>query len=101
MKRRSTILIISGIAIAAIISGVAVATHLRLSAVEGNEEHGNETPQEVINEILTGQPSHYEEGENRSGNNNNNNNIGTNETESKESHSESEETQEERAEELN
>jgi len=32
MKRRSTILIMAGIAIAAVISVVAVATHLRLSA---------------------------------------------------------------------
>ncbi len=43
MKRRSTILISAGVAIAAIISGVALYTHYRLLATEG-EEHGNETP---------------------------------------------------------
>ena len=40
MKRRSTILIVAGISIAAVISVVAVATHLRLSTIEG-DEHGN------------------------------------------------------------
>ena len=55
MKRRSGILIISGIAIAAIVSLVAVSTHLRLSAVEGKEEHGNESLQEITNEVLTRQ----------------------------------------------
>lgn len=48
-------MIISGIAIAAIISVVAVSTHLRLSAVEGKEEHGNESLQEITNEVLTRQ----------------------------------------------
>ena len=98
--KRTSILIVSGIAIAAIISGVAVATHLRLSAVEGNEEHGNETPQQIVNEILTGQPSHSEAGENRTGVNVINTSSSTNETEAEESHSENEETPEERAEEL-
>ena len=37
MKRRSTILIVSGVVIAAVISAVAVATHLRLLATEGQE----------------------------------------------------------------
>jgi hypothetical protein len=97
--KRTSILIISGIAIAAIISGIAVATHLRLSAVEGNEEHGNETPQQIVNEILTGQPSHSEAGENKNSVNVINTSI-TNETEAIESHSESEETPEERAKEL-
>jgi hypothetical protein len=97
--KRTSILIISGIAIAAIISGVAVATHLRLSAVEGDEEHSNETPQQMINEILTGQPSHSEVDENGNGANVINTSS-TNETEAKESHSESEETPEERAKEL-
>jgi hypothetical protein len=90
MKRRSNVLLISGIAIAAIISGVAVSTHMRLSATEG-EEHGNETPQEIANEILTGQPAHPEQNENNVTANN------TNNVTRAESHSESEETPEERA----
>jgi len=61
MKRKSAILLFSGVAIVAIISGVAISTHLRLSATEG-QEHENETPQEIANEILTGQPAHSEEG---------------------------------------
>jgi len=60
MKRRSTILIVSGVVIAAVISAVAVATHLRLLATEG-QEHGNETAQEIANEILTGKPAHANE----------------------------------------
>jgi hypothetical protein len=62
MKRKSSVLLISGIAIAAIISVIAVYTHLRLSALEG-EEHGNESLQEIANEVLTGQPTHSEERE--------------------------------------
>jgi archaellin len=57
VKRRSSIMIIAGIVVAAIIAGVAVATHLRLSATEG-KEHGNETPQEIAQEVLTGKPAH-------------------------------------------
>ena len=53
MKRKSAILLISGATIAAVVSAVAVSTHLRLSATEG-QEHGNETAQEIANEILTG-----------------------------------------------
>jgi type IV secretory pathway VirB10-like protein len=90
MKRRSTILLISGAAIAAIISAVAVSTHLRLSATEG-QEHGNETPQEIANEILTGQPAHPEQNEKNNATNNASN------TTPAEPHSESEETPEERA----
>jgi len=86
MKRKSTLLLISGIAIAAIISAVAVYTHLRLSALEGREKHGNESLQEIANEVLTGQPVHSEESEKLEAENN---------TES--SHSESEEASEERA----
>lgn len=87
MKRRSGILIIAGIAIAALVSVVAVSTHLRLSALEGEEEPGNESLQEIANEVLTGQPAHTEEGEKPEG--------AVNNTDS--SHSESEETAEERA----
>ena len=62
MKRKSVILLISGATIAVIISAVAVSTHLRLSALEG-EEHPNESLQDIANEVLTGQPAHSEEGE--------------------------------------
>ena len=91
MKRKSTVLIISGAAIAAAISAIAVYTHLRLSATEG-QEHGNETPQEIANEILTGQPAHSEQNERNNGTNNT-----SNTTTPAESHSESEETPEESA----
>ena len=57
MKKRSTILIISGAAIAVIISTVALYTHFRLVATEG-VEHGNETAQQIANEVVTGQPAH-------------------------------------------
>jgi hypothetical protein len=63
MKRKFTILLISVAAIAVIISAVAVSTHLRLSALEGEEEHANESLQDIANEVLTGQPAHSEEGE--------------------------------------
>ncbi|HEY1248874.1 MAG TPA: hypothetical protein VGE97_07805 [Nitrososphaera sp.] len=92
MKRKSTILLISGIAIAVIISGIAISTHLRLSATEG-QEHGNETPQEIANEILTGQPAHPEQ-IGKSNATNNQSNVTPTE---RELHSESEETAEERA----
>ena len=89
MKRRSSILIISGVDIAAIISAVAVSTHFRLLATEG-QEHGNETAQEIANEILTGQPARANE---KAGNVTGS----TNNTSSTLSHSESEETPEQRA----
>jgi archaellin len=92
MKRKTTISLISGVAIAAIISGVAISTHLRLSATEG-QEHGNETPQEIANEILTGQPAHPEQNEK----NDNINSTSNTTTPAADSHSESEETLEERA----
>jgi hypothetical protein len=57
MQRRSTILIVAGVTISAIISGVASYTHFRLLATEG-EEHGNETPEQIAQEVLTGQPAH-------------------------------------------
>ena len=91
MKRKSTILLISGVAIATIISAVALSTHLRLSATEG-QEHGNETVQEIANEILTGQPAHSEQNVKNNGTNNASITITP-----AQSHSESEETPEERA----
>jgi hypothetical protein len=91
MKRKSVILLISGAAIAVLISAVAVSTHLRLSATEG-QEHGNETPQDIANEILTGEPAHPEQNEK-----NNDSNNTSNITAPAGSHSESEETPEERA----
>lgn len=94
MKNRSRIMIIAGIAIAAIISAVAVSTHLRLSALEP-EGHGDETAEEIAQEILTGQPAHSEENETKD------NSAMSEESESGESHSESGETPEERAAEEN
>lgn len=72
------------------ISWVAIATHLRLSALEpeGEEE---ESAEQIAQEILTGQPAHSEEDEAKE-------NATEGESgESGESHSESEETPEERA----
>jgi hypothetical protein len=90
MNRKSRILIVSGIAIAVVISAIAVSTHLRLSALEP-EGHGDETAEQIAQEILTGQPAHSEENETKE-------NATTGEGgESGESHSESEETPEERA----
>ena len=83
-------MIIAGIAVAAIISVVAVATHLKLLATEG-EERGNETPQEIAQEILTGQPAHSESNETKP------NSTLTDGNESAGSHSESEETPGEKA----
>ena len=60
MNKRSTIVIISGIA-AAVIIGLAINIHLRLSAVEPEGHKEGETAEEVMNEILTGQPAHTEE----------------------------------------
>jgi hypothetical protein len=56
------VIIISGVA-AAVIIGLAISIHLRLSALEPEGHRENETPQEVMNEILTGQPVHTEESE--------------------------------------
>ena len=86
--KRSTSLIIGGIAVAAGIGIVALVTHFRLLATEG-EEHGNETPEQIAQEILTGKPAHSEANET----------IATNSTTNlrNETHSESEETPEERA----
>jgi hypothetical protein len=54
------VIIISGVA-AAVIIGLAISIHLRLSVLEPEGHRENETPQEVMNEILTGQPAHTEE----------------------------------------
>ncbi|HET6717456.1 MAG TPA: hypothetical protein VFG90_10030 [Nitrososphaeraceae archaeon] len=43
------------------IIGLAVSIHLRLSAVESGGHKEGETAEEVMNEILTGQPAHTEE----------------------------------------
>ena len=59
MKRKSLLLAITGIAVIAVIIAVAISTHLKLSALEP-EGHGNESAKDVINEILTGKPSHSE-----------------------------------------
>jgi hypothetical protein len=59
MKRKSLVLAtIIGVAVAIIIA-VAINTHLKLSALEP-EGHVDESAEEVINEILTGKPSHSE-----------------------------------------
>ena len=48
--------------VAAVIIGLAISIHLRLSAIEPEGHRENETHQEVINEILTGQPAAHSEG---------------------------------------
>lgn len=58
MKRKSILLTIIGGALAIIIA-VAINTHLKLSSLEP-EGHGDESAEEVLNEILTGKPSHSE-----------------------------------------
>ena len=50
MKRSGKIAIISCIAVAIIISGLAVMVHLRQSVIEGTE-HGNETISQKVNEV--------------------------------------------------
>lgn len=55
-------IIISGIA-AAVIIILAISIHLRLSALEPEGHKEGETAEEVMNEILTGQPAHQEEGD--------------------------------------
>jgi hypothetical protein len=56
------VIIISGIA-AAMIIVLAISIHLRLSALEPEDHKEGETAEEVLNEILTGQPVHQEEGD--------------------------------------
>jgi hypothetical protein len=58
MKRKSILLTIIGVALAIIIA-VAINTYLKLSSLEP-EGHGDESAEEVLNEILTGKPSHSE-----------------------------------------
>ena len=52
MKKSAKIAIISGIAIAAAISVLAVTVHLRRSAIERNEENRQESTSEKINEAV-------------------------------------------------
>jgi hypothetical protein len=52
LKRITKIAIISGIAVAAIISAIALTVHYRLSAIEGNEQNKNETASQIANEIV-------------------------------------------------
>jgi len=58
MKRKSILLTIIGVTLAIIIA-VAINTHLKLSSLEP-EGHGDESAEEVLNEILTGKSSHSE-----------------------------------------
>lgn len=87
MKRRSAILIAAGVAIAAIISGIALYTDYRLRATEG-QEHGNETAADVAQEVLTAQPSHSDANETKSN---------STSSDVSKSHSEVDETPEQRA----
>jgi hypothetical protein len=59
MKRKSLFLAITSIAIVAVIIALAINTHLKLSALEP-EGHEDESAEEVLNEIITGKPSHSE-----------------------------------------
>lgn len=66
MKRSAKIAIISGIAIAAIISAIALTVHYRLSAIEGTEANRNESASQIANEIvgnITGNKAHSETSE--------------------------------------
>lgn len=51
MKKSAKIAIIAGIAVAVIVSALAVTAHLRLSAIEGNENR-QESASEKINEAV-------------------------------------------------
>jgi uncharacterized protein YpmB len=52
LKRSAKIAIISGIAVAVIISAIALTVHYRLSAIEGNEQNKNETASQIAKEIV-------------------------------------------------
>lgn len=52
MKKSAKIAIISGIAVAVAISVLVLTVHLRLSAIEGNEENRQESTGEKINEAI-------------------------------------------------
>jgi uncharacterized protein YpmB len=66
VKRSWKIAIISVIAVAVIISAIALTVHYRLSAVEGNEQNKNETASQIAKEIvgnITGSKAHSEASE--------------------------------------
>ena len=66
MNRSAKIAIISGIAVAVIISVIALTVHFRLSAIEGNEQNKNETTSQIAKEIvgnITGNSAHSEASE--------------------------------------
>lgn len=66
LKRSAKIAIISGIAVAIIISAIALTVHYRLSAIEGNEQNKNETASQIAKEIvgnLTGNKPNSESSE--------------------------------------
>ena len=52
MKKSVKIVIVSGVAIAAAISVLAFTVHLRLLAIEGNEENTQESTSEKIKEAV-------------------------------------------------
>jgi len=51
LKKSAKIAIISGIVAAIVISALAVVVHLRLSAIEGNEEARQESAEQKLKEI--------------------------------------------------
>lgn len=66
LKRSAKIAIISGIAVAIIISAIGLTIHYRLSAIEGNEQNKNESASQIAKEIvgnLTGSTTHSESSE--------------------------------------
>jgi len=66
LKRSAKIAIISGIAVAVIISAIAITVHYRLSAIEGNEKNKNESASQIAKEIvgnLTQNKAHSEASE--------------------------------------
>ena len=66
MKPFYKIAIISGIALAVIISAIALTVHYRLSAIEENEQNKNESASQVAKEIvgnLTGNKPNSESSE--------------------------------------
>lgn len=52
LKKSAKIAIISGVVVAVAISVLALTVHLRLSAIEGNEENKQESTNEKINEAI-------------------------------------------------
>ena len=51
MKKSAKVAIISGIAVAVVVSALAITVHLRQSVIEGNEQR-QETTSEKINEAI-------------------------------------------------